>query len=179
MYLEPIDFQEKTIYALDITNNENLMYIGRETFQSLNASLQALVIRNSPFSLLEEQKRSFFDLFSELHNLKHLILEDNQNLSLEDVSRNYVGKPFLNNLEYLSFKGSHLYKIESALFWPLRDARKLTQLNLQSCNLGKILHTAVSFQLFILKSNSGTNISTRAYALVLILVPDFDFKINS
>ena len=39
--------------------------------------------------------------------------------------------------------------------------------------------TAVFFQLFILKSKSGTNISTRAYALVLILVPDFDFKVNS
>ena len=41
------------------------------------------------------------------------------------------------------------------------------------------IDTAVFFQLFILKSKSETNISTRAYALVLILVPDFDFKINT
>ena len=118
------------------------MYIGQQTFQSLSTTLKALVIRNSPFSLLDEQKHSFFDLFSDLHELKHLVLENNPMLVLEDVSlvQDHMQEPFLNNLEYISFKGSHLYKIERALFWPLRNAAKLTQLNLQSCNLGKSYH---------------------------------------
>ena len=139
LYLEPSDFEEKTIYTLDISNNEKLMYIGRQTFQSLNTTLKALVIRNSPFSLLDEQKHSFFDLFSDLNELKHLVLENNPMLVLEDVSlvQDHMQEPFLNNLEYISFKGSYLYKIERALFWPLRNAAKLTQLNLQSCNLGR------------------------------------------
>ena len=135
-----MDFHQKTIYALDVTNNQNLRYIGKETFQSLNTTLQVLVIKNSPFSLLEEQKHSFFDLFIQLHELKHLILEDNQYLSLEGVSmmKDKSKAPFLNQLEYLSFKGSYLKTIEMALFWPLRHAKKLTHLNLQSCNLGKL-----------------------------------------
>ena len=143
LYLEPMDFEQKTIYALDVTNNENLRYIGKETFKSLNATLQALVIKNSPFSLLEEQKHSFFDLFIELHQLKHLILEDNQYLSMEGVSlkEDKSKAPFLNNLEYLSFKGSYLQKIEKSLFWHLRQASKLTHLNLQSCKLGKLFHS--------------------------------------
>ena len=49
LYLEPMDFQQKTIYALDVTNNENLRYIGQETFKSLNTTLQALLIKNSLF----------------------------------------------------------------------------------------------------------------------------------
>ena len=143
LYLEPMDFEQKTIYVLDVTNNENLRYIGQETFKSLNASLQALVIKNSKFSLLEEQKHSFFDLFIELNQLKHLILEDNQYLSMEGVSlkEDKSKAPFLNNLEYLSFKGSYLRKIEKSLFWPLRQASKLTHLNLRSCKLGKLFHS--------------------------------------
>ena len=58
---------------------------------------------------------------------RHLILEDNEYLSLENVGVEKGAQSSLTQLEYLSFEGSHLQKIESNLFWPLRLSSKLTQ----------------------------------------------------
>lgn len=136
--LQAEDFGGKTVHVLDLSYHSCLSQIHQETFEALSQSLQALVIKDTKFKA--ENVTNFLSSFRPLVYLRHLILEENSNLNLQNVSleRQENEEPFLNQLEYLSFEGSNLQKIESELFWPLRNASRLKQLNLRRCNLTSI-----------------------------------------
>jgi Leucine-rich repeat (LRR) protein len=139
--LQPDDFKGKTIIVLEMSDNILLTNIHSETFTPISHLLYALVLNRNGFRVLKNE--SLFKPFAQLHKLAHLILEDNPLLNLVGVGKDHQNDdddqaPVLPRLEYLSFKGSDLQRLEPDIFWPLRNSINLTELNLQSCNLRSI-----------------------------------------
>ena len=137
--LGPDALNNVSISVLNLGWNEKLKSIDENAFNGLNNTLEVLKIKKSLFEVPESRKFSFFYLFRQLKSLKYLLLEDNYRLSLVNVNTDlFDHETHLENLEYLSFQGSNIQRLESEFFWPLRKSTKLTALNLINCNLSSI-----------------------------------------
>ena len=131
--------ENKTVYMLEIFDNEALDHVDESDFQTIGDSLLALSLRKTGLKVKEHQKQSFLKLFNQLRKLRYLLLEHNAHLHLEDIgTEDNTKTPVLKDLEYLSFEGSDLQTIENQVFKPLNQSMNLKFLNLKNCNLSSI-----------------------------------------
>ena len=144
--LKEEDFTDTLIYSLEIRDSDSFAKIQKTAFSYLKSTLQFLKISNTSLNL---KNQTVFGNFADLKALRHLILEDNQLISIEDEGQEQSHLHLLTNLEYLSFQRSDLQTLRMDVFEPLRTSMKLKHLNLQDCNLSWIAANAFEYLPYI------------------------------
>ena len=138
-------FDDIIIANLELVSNP-ISYVGPQAFSSLSGSkLENLTISDCVTDgLVINDTQSFFHPFSFLENLTSLRLENNS-IALRGIDAiPKSNDSILLDLNYLSLANNPLERIEDGFFFVLRDS-KVTQLNLQSCQLTSIGRNAFQY----------------------------------